>query len=64
LLIYTRDETPPPDLCPPAANAARSYRAALRHVHSAGLDWVVADQVEGAISYAGLDSDVVAYLAA
>jgi len=51
-------------LATPAANAARAYRAALRHVNSIDLGWVVADQVEGALSYAGLDSDVVAYLAA
>ena len=51
-------------LATPAANAARAYRAALRQVQNIGLDWVVSDQVEGALSYAGLDSDVVAYLAA
>ena len=51
-------------LAVPVAKAARAYRAALRHVNSIDLGWVVADQVEGALSYAGLDSDVVAYLAA
>jgi hypothetical protein len=51
-------------LAVPAANAARAYRVALRHVHSIGLGWVVADQVDGALSYAGLDSEVVAYIAA
>jgi hypothetical protein len=51
-------------LAVPAANAARAYRAALRHVRSIGLDWLVADQVEGALSYAGLETDAVASLAA
>jgi hypothetical protein len=45
-------------LSAPAATAARTYRAALRHVRSVGLGWVIPDQVEGALSYAGLETDV------
>ena len=36
------------------AGAVRHYRAVLRRVRALGLAWVIADQVEGALSYAGL----------
>ena len=45
-------------LSPSAAHAALAYRAALRHVKSVALGWVIPDQVEGALSCAGLDTDV------
>jgi hypothetical protein len=28
----------------------RTYRIALRHVRAAGLDWIIDDQIEGALS--------------
>ena len=35
--------------------AANAYRSACRRVRTAGLAWIVPDQIEGALSYAGLD---------
>jgi hypothetical protein len=38
-----------------ARSAAHSWRGAVAHVHAVGLEWVLEDQIEGALSYGGLE---------
>lgn len=46
-------------LGPEAAAAVASHRKVLRRVRAAGLEWIVDDHVEGALSYAGVDDDSI-----
>ena len=47
-----------------ARAAVHSWRRTVAHVRAIGLDWILQDQIEGALSYAGIDSGLLQRLAA
>ena len=47
-----------------AAEAIRAHRTALRRVRALGLEWLIGDELEGALSYARLDQTAASARAA